>query len=274
MESSGKPFDLKLPPFRPRIGLVPPTVLPALRDVIKFQDSQTPSVLLAVDAIARSPAVEKSPVSSGTQGIAMEDTSSLKWLLPAGVGSNKKRTPLSNSRPLGALFVPYDVSSRHPSNGKKRPRASGDEEYVPDSEVRAWKRPCQGHPTVVDDVDWSLDENKDIKPPFSYVQMAKTAILNSREAVLALDGILAFITANYAYYRLLHDKKALKKSIYNCLRSCKSFEKVGKSTVTNAQRWQVKAGSRVENMPVWKPTLGVPFQAKFARPYTWSNPPP
>lgn len=261
MESSGKPSHLTLPPFsRPGLGLASSRVLPALRSVIPFQEKQTPSVLLAIHPMARLPVVEKPPVSSDTQDVRMEDIPSSKRLLPAGAMPQKKRTPLPNSRPSGALLIPHEASSKHPSNGRKRPSAtcSSDGEDDADSDIRGSKRSCQGHPTPVNDVDWNLDESKDIKPPVSYVQMAKTAILGAPEAVLSLDGILAFITANYAYYRLLHDNNTWKKSVYNGLRSCKAFEKVGKSTMIYSQRWQVKAEYRAVNMPVRKPAR-VPF---------------
>ncbi|KAM0275849.1 hypothetical protein ACHAQH_007359 [Verticillium albo-atrum] len=51
------------------------------------------------------------------------------------------------------------------------------------------------------DVDLSQDDNKHIKPQFSYAQMITQAIMNTPDEKLNLNGIYNFITANYAYYR-------------------------------------------------------------------------
>jgi hypothetical protein len=51
------------------------------------------------------------------------------------------------------------------------------------------------------DVDLSLDENRHIKPQFSYAQMITQAIMNTPEQKLNLSGIYHYIQARYAYYR-------------------------------------------------------------------------
>lgn len=51
------------------------------------------------------------------------------------------------------------------------------------------------------DVDLSQDDNRHIKPQFSYAQMITQAIMNTSEGKLNLNGIYNFITTNYAYYR-------------------------------------------------------------------------
>jgi hypothetical protein len=51
------------------------------------------------------------------------------------------------------------------------------------------------------DVDLSLDENKHIKPLFSYAQMITQAIISTQEQKLNLNGIYRYIMDNYAYYR-------------------------------------------------------------------------
>lgn len=51
------------------------------------------------------------------------------------------------------------------------------------------------------DVDLSLDENRHIKPQFSYAQMITQAILNTSEQKLNLSGIYQYIQDRYAYYR-------------------------------------------------------------------------
>lgn len=51
------------------------------------------------------------------------------------------------------------------------------------------------------DVDLSLDENRHIKPQFSYAQMITQAIMHTQEEKLNLNGIYTFIMNRYSYYR-------------------------------------------------------------------------
>lgn len=51
------------------------------------------------------------------------------------------------------------------------------------------------------DVDYSLDENKHLKPSYSYAQMITQAIMQTDDQKLTLNGIYRYITDNYAYYR-------------------------------------------------------------------------
>ncbi len=51
------------------------------------------------------------------------------------------------------------------------------------------------------DVDLSLDENRHIKPQYSYAQMITQAIMNSPDEKLNLNGIYNFIMDNYSYYK-------------------------------------------------------------------------
>lgn len=51
------------------------------------------------------------------------------------------------------------------------------------------------------EIDLSLDENRHIKPQFSYAQMITQAILHTENGKLNLNGIYNFIMDTYAYYR-------------------------------------------------------------------------
>ena len=53
-----------------------------------------------------------------------------------------------------------------------------------------------------EDIDYSLDTAKDLKPPRSYATLIGQAILASEEQKLTLAKIYDFIKENYAYYRL------------------------------------------------------------------------
>lgn len=51
------------------------------------------------------------------------------------------------------------------------------------------------------DMDLSLEDNKGIKPQYSYAQMITQAIMSTQDEKLNLNGIYTYIMSNYAYYR-------------------------------------------------------------------------
>ncbi|KKF96269.1 hypothetical protein CFO_g1384 [Ceratocystis platani] len=74
------------------------------------------------------------------------------------------------------------------------------------------------------DIDLSLDENRHIKPQYSYAQMITQAIINTPDEKLNLNGIYNYITDQYAYYR--HQPSAgWQNSIRHNLSLNKSFDK-------------------------------------------------
>jgi forkhead protein FKH len=52
-----------------------------------------------------------------------------------------------------------------------------------------------------EEVDYSLDSAKDMKPPHSYAQLIGQAILNSPEEMLTLANIYTYIKERYAFFR-------------------------------------------------------------------------
>ena len=52
-------------------------------------------------------------------------------------------------------------------------------------------------------IDYSLDSSKDLKPGCSYAAMITWAIMSTPEEALSLNGIYDWIKKNYAYYRLV-----------------------------------------------------------------------
>lgn len=65
------------------------------------------------------------------------------------------------------------------------------------------KSPYVGGTIVMnaEDIDLSIDENRHIKPTFSYAQLITQAILNGPEEKSTLAGIYRYITDRFAYYR-------------------------------------------------------------------------
>jgi len=51
------------------------------------------------------------------------------------------------------------------------------------------------------EIDYSRDSAKDLKPPYSYATMIAQAIFSSEEEKLTLSNIYSFIADKYAFYR-------------------------------------------------------------------------
>lgn len=80
---------------------------------------------------------------------------------------------------------PPSTQNRHPLTSTKSPAFS-----------------TPGHVMVgASGVDLSKDENKHIKPQYSYAQMITQAIISAPEGKLTLNGIYTYIMDQYAYYR-------------------------------------------------------------------------
>ncbi|KAF6843674.1 fork head domain-containing protein [Colletotrichum musicola] len=97
------------------------------------------------------------------------------------------------------------------------------------------------------DIDLSHDDNKHIKPQYSYAQMITQAIINTAEGKLNLNGIYNFIMNNYAYYR--HQQAAgWQNSIRHNLSLNKAFDKVARSTDEpgKGMKWQLVPDAREE----------------------------
>ncbi|KAL5612980.1 hypothetical protein BROUX41_003943 [Berkeleyomyces rouxiae] len=102
--------------------------------------------------------------------------------------------------------------------------------------------PISGGPS---DIDLSLDENRHIKPQYSYAQMITQAIINTVDEKLNLNGIYNYITDQYAYYR--HQPSAgWQNSIRHNLSLNKSFDKVARSTDEpgKGMKWQIVPEAR------------------------------
>ncbi|KAL2164377.1 hypothetical protein VTH06DRAFT_3593 [Thermothelomyces fergusii] len=97
------------------------------------------------------------------------------------------------------------------------------------------------------DVDLSLDENRHIKPQFSYAQMITQAIMNTPEQKLNLAGIYQYIQSRYAYYRH-QPATGWQNSIRHNLSLNKAFEKIARSTDEpgKGMKWQLVPEAREE----------------------------
>ncbi|RMZ87187.1 hypothetical protein DV736_g5582, partial [Chaetothyriales sp. CBS 134916] len=96
------------------------------------------------------------------------------------------------------------------------------------------------------EIDYSRDSAKDLKPPFSYATMIAQAIFSSQEEKLTLSNIYSFIADKYAFYR--HSNSGWQNSIRHNLSLNKAFQKVPRRTDEpgKGMKWQIAPESRSE----------------------------
>jgi forkhead protein FKH len=97
-----------------------------------------------------------------------------------------------------------------------------------------------------DDIDYSADSSKDIKPPHSYASMIGQAILADEEENATLARIYDFIRENYAYFR--HNGGGWQNSIRHNLSLSKCFEKIPRRTDEpgKGMKWRIVSEYREE----------------------------
>ncbi|KAF2686002.1 hypothetical protein K458DRAFT_387007 [Lentithecium fluviatile CBS 122367] len=97
-----------------------------------------------------------------------------------------------------------------------------------------------------EDIDYSKDSAKDIKPPHSYAQLIGQAIMSSPEEMLTLANIYDHIKTRYAFFR--HTNAGWQNSIRHNLSLNKSFEKVARRTDEpgKGMKWKIVDSEREE----------------------------
>ncbi|CAR24990.1 KLTH0G09086p [Lachancea thermotolerans CBS 6340] len=100
--------------------------------------------------------------------------------------------------------------------------------------------------------DLSRDENKNVKPPFSYATMITQAILSNPEGVLSLADIYKYISSNYAYYRYI--KTGWQNSIRHNLSLNKAFEKVPRkpNEPGKGMKWRISKDYQKDFLDKWQ----------------------
>jgi len=96
------------------------------------------------------------------------------------------------------------------------------------------------------EIDYSRDSAKDLKPPYSYAHMIAQAIFSSGEEKLTLSNIYSFISEKYAFYR--HSNSGWQNSIRHNLSLNKAFQKVPRRTDEpgKGMKWQIAPEYRQE----------------------------
>lgn len=102
-----------------------------------------------------------------------------------------------------------------------------------------------------DDQDYSREEAKDMKPPYSYATMITRAILSNPQGVLSLSEIYSWISSHFAYYR--YSKQGWQNSIGHNLSLNKAFEKVPRKPDEpgKGMKWQISGTYRRDFMKKW-----------------------
>ncbi|CAI6333065.1 unnamed protein product [Periconia digitata] len=95
-----------------------------------------------------------------------------------------------------------------------------------------------------EDIDYSKDSAKDIKPPHSYAQLIGQAILSSPDEMLTLANIYDHIKSRYAFFR--HTSAGWQNSIRHNLSLNKSFEKIARRTDEpgKGMKWKIADSER------------------------------
>lgn len=100
-----------------------------------------------------------------------------------------------------------------------------------------------------EEIDYSKDSAKDLKPPYSYATLIAQAIFSSEEEKLTLNSIYNWIMERYAFYRL--SQSGWQNSIRHNLSLNKAFQKVPRRTDEpgKGMKWQIAPEYRDE---YWK----------------------
>ncbi|OJJ39327.1 hypothetical protein ASPWEDRAFT_169181 [Aspergillus wentii DTO 134E9] len=103
-----------------------------------------------------------------------------------------------------------------------------------------------------EEIDYSNDSSKDLKPPYSYATLIAQAIFSSEEEKLTLNNIYNWIMDKYAFYR--HSQSGWQNSIRHNLSLNKAFQKVPRRTDEpgKGMKWQIAPEYREE---YWKKQL-------------------
>ncbi|KAI9702196.1 MAG: transcription factor [Bogoriella megaspora] len=143
---------------------------------------------------------------------------------------------------FGSAAPGYGHSTQYGTPG----RSSQGYEFARPKQSPAYSRGVMMEST--EDIDYSQDSAKDLKPPHSYAQLIGMAIIQSAEGQLTLHNIYEYIKRNYAYFR--NGGGGWQNSIRHNLSLNKAFEKVARRTDEpgKGMKWRIVPEHREEFM--------------------------
>ncbi|KAJ2975216.1 hypothetical protein NUW58_g8421 [Xylaria curta] len=182
-----------------------------------------------------------------------------KYLEQAGIVA-----PSSDARTALPLLPSSDQPSSQPVRGPASSRGQNTQQAIapapPDykrpgtppsakSRVPASqaKTPAHNPASNQDEIDLTVDENRHIKPHYSYAQLITQAIIGAPGEKLNLASIYSYIIDNYAYYR--HQPMAgWQNSIRHNLSLNKAFIKAPRSTDEpgKGMKWEIVPEHRAD----------------------------
>lgn len=117
--------------------------------------------------------------------------------LPSSAPSASKASRSSQSGPSQQIIAPAPPNYRRPGTPPSAARRR-----TTMVQMTSPQAPGSATPFGMSlEIDLSKDDNRHIKPQFSYAQMITQSILHTDDGKLNLNGIYNFIMDNYAYYR-------------------------------------------------------------------------
>ncbi|KAJ1335259.1 forkhead protein FKH [Microdochium nivale] len=198
----------------------------------------------------KKPLAQQSPLLSSSAATNNDSRTALPSIVPTLHFPSSSSSTHAPTRPL---------SSREQASSFPQPIAPAPPDYkrvgTPPSSKRAaanplFRTPAHNSTSMImnqSDVDLSKDDNKHIKPHFSYAQMITQAIMGTEEHKLNLAGIYQYITGNYAYYRA-QPAGGWQNSIRHNLSLNKSFSKAPRSTDEpgKGMKWEIVPEAKEE----------------------------
>ncbi|CCE62459.1 hypothetical protein TPHA_0C03060 [Tetrapisispora phaffii CBS 4417] len=164
------------------------------------------------------------------------------------LGQNKNNNTFAFNNPSGTvLFTPHMGGSSKSSNSVIQGTY-----WSQNSNSSAPSIIATEFPQSLDfGSDLSNEENKNIKPPYSYATMIAQGILSTPEGVISLSDIYKYISDNYAYYRF--SKTGWQNSIRHNLSLNKAFEKVAKKSSESGKgmNWRITKSYQDDFIKKW-----------------------
>ncbi|KAG7739360.1 hypothetical protein KL932_003454 [Ogataea haglerorum] len=175
----------------------------------------------------------------------------MMFILPDAVPviSNYFLSNLKNKRPKSAVFS-NSSASLYSTDVYANNNVKGFQIYEKSPAANDLSSP--GHTIKGSEQDYSKDDAKDLKPPYSYATMITQAILSNPQGILSLSEIYDWIASHYAYYR--HSKQGWQNSIRHNLSLNKAFEKVPRkpNEPGKGMKWQISESYRKEFLKKWE----------------------